>query len=445
MKISASEWKRKAVHAGMGIFALSLRWLSWQQAAALAGAALLFNLFVMPRVGRSIYRNAAARHDAGIVAYPSVVLLLVLLFRGRYAPIAAAVWGMMAIGDPAAALAGRGLEGPALPWNREKRWIGLFANWAFGGAAALALFAFVSQRRLEPGAVALIVGGAGLFAFLESVRAGIDDNLVAALPTALAMAQAALVWPLFGSAPEPSSRAPLALLVNAAVALAAWRLGVVAGSGAVAGAVVGTVVALFGGWSAYALLWAFFLLGTLATKWGYSRKARAGVAQAASGRRGAAHVLANCGVPAALLVLGAHPVGYAAAFAAALADTLGTEFGGLYGRRAFSPVGGRPLPVGTPGAVSWPGTAAALLGALAIAAAAALLGWIPAALVWLVALAGLAGALAESLANDVGRRVGFRLDHEFANAMNTFAGAIVALEVRRWLEQGFVYLPVVGS
>jgi uncharacterized protein (TIGR00297 family) len=445
LKISASEWKRKAVHAGMGVFALALRWLTWEQAAALAAAAVAFNLFAMPRIGRSLYRNAAARHDAGIVAYPSMVLLLVLLFRDRYAPIAAAVWGMMAFGDPAAALFGKRFGGPALPWNRDKRWIGFFANWAFGGTAAVLFFAFVSQRRVEPPAAALLVAGAALFAFLESVRAGIDDNLVAALPTALALAQAALVWPDFGASPAPLARLALGIAVNAAVALATLRLGVVAGSGAAAGALVGTAVVVFGGWTAYALLWTFFLLGTLATKWGYGRKAAAGVAQGASGRRGAAHVLANCGVPAALLVLGAHPVGYAAAFAAALADTLGTEFGALYGRHAFSPIGGRPLPVGTPGAISWPGTLAAFAGAALVGAAAALLGWISGALVWLVALAGLAGALAESVANDVGRRVGFKLDHEFANALNTFVGALVALEVRRWLAEGFVYLPVFGA
>ena len=96
------------------------------------------------------------------------------------------------------------------------------------------------------------------------------------------------------------------------------RSRVVSRSGAIAGAIAGFLILLFGGWPAYGLLWAFFLLGTVATKLGYRRKKAAGVAQADSGRRGAAHVAANCLVPASLLLLGVRSVGYVGAFAAAL-------------------------------------------------------------------------------------------------------------------------------
>jgi hypothetical protein len=61
-----SETARQIVHMSMGGFALLLRWLTWWQAVALAAGALLFNLFVLPRVGaRSIgpaIASAAARH-----------------------------------------------------------------------------------------------------------------------------------------------------------------------------------------------------------------------------------------------------------------------------------------------------------------------------------------------------------------------------------------------
>ena len=148
--MTSAEWKRKAVHAGMGLFALSLRWLDAGPAAALAGAALLFNAFVMPRIGRGIYRDPRARRDAGIVAYPAMVLLLILVFAGKYLPVAAAVWAMMAFGDPAAAIAGRLIGGPTLPWNRGKTWIGLLANWAVASSAALAVFVFVTRRPATP-------------------------------------------------------------------------------------------------------------------------------------------------------------------------------------------------------------------------------------------------------------------------------------------------------
>ncbi len=68
----------------------------------------------------------------------------------------------------------------------------------------------------------------------------------------------------------------------------------------------------------------------------------------------------------------------------------------------------------------------------------------PAAGVWVVAAAGFLGALGESAANDLGRRLGFELDHEFANAMNTFAGAAIAAEIWLSLAKGGLYLPLEG-
>jgi uncharacterized protein (TIGR00297 family) len=426
--VTRAEWTRKAVHAGFGLAALSLRFLDWKAAAALALLALLVNLFVMPRVkgARSIYRDAARRHDAGIVAYPAMVLLLILVFRGPYLPIAAAVWAMMAFGDPAAAIVGKTVGGPTLPWNPRKTWV-------VAGPTAVAVHLFVSRREPQADTVAILMIGAALYAFLESVRAGIDDNLVAALPTALAIYQMGLVWP---AAPELGpflwGRWAVALAVNAAVAVAMGGLRVVRPSGAVAGGIVGFLILAAGGWGAYALLWTFFLLGTLATLLGYRRKRAAGTAQSHEGRRGAANVVANCGVAAALLLLRAPAFAFAAALGAALADTLGTEVGTLYGARAFSPLTLRPVPKGTPGAVSVPGTAATLAGAASMGLAAAALGLVPrvpAALVGATIAGGFLGALCESVVTTVASRFGARLDHEFSNALNTFVGAMAALAI----------------
>jgi uncharacterized protein (TIGR00297 family) len=429
--LTPAEWKRKAVHAGIGLFALTLRWLDWRVAAAAAILAVVFNAVVMPRIGRGLYRDPSVRHDAGIVAYPAMVALLILVFSGKHIPIAAAVWAMMAFGDPAASIAGRLVGGPALPWNRGKTWVGLLSNWAVGGAAAVLVFLFVSRRHPTPDAVAILVIGAAIYAFLESVRAGIDDNLVGALPTALAVYQMSLAFPppFLRLGEIPTSHLLLAFGVNAAAAGLTGALGIVSRSGAVAGGIAGFLILAFGGWSGYALLWAFFLAGTIATKLGYRRKAALGVAQADTGRRGAAHVVANCLVPAALVLLGVRAVGFVAAFAAALADTLGTEIGTLFGRRPVSPLTFRPVPAGTPGAVSLPGTAASALGAAAIAFAGAGLGLIPARLAAAAAAGGFLGALAESFVAAMGRRFLFRLDHEFANAFNTFAGAMIALRI----------------
>jgi uncharacterized protein (TIGR00297 family) len=433
VRITAAEWKRKALHAGTGLFALSLRWLDWKAAAVLALAALLFSLLVMPHVGRSIYRDGTRHRDTGIVAYPAMVLVLILVLRDHYLTVAAAVWAMMAFGDPAAAIAGHLLGGPTLPWNRDKRWIGLAANWAAGATASILIFRFVSARPLEPLAVVLLVSGAAVYAFLESVRAGVDDNLVAALPAALVMIQLGR-WPEAPLVPfhaGGSKHLAVALVVNLVAGIVTWRAGLVARSGALAGAVVGFLVLAYGGWSAYALLWLFFLAGTLATKWGYGVKRDAGVAQADRGRRGVAHVAANCIVPVALLVLGTPAAAFAGALAAALADTLATEVGSLFGRDPRSPLTFDPVARGTPGGVSLAGTGAALLGACVIALFSWVFAWTPRAAVLAVIVGGFLGAVAESVLSDVRRRSGGRLDHEFANAFNTFAGALITLGLAR--------------
>jgi uncharacterized protein (TIGR00297 family) len=430
--MTPAEWKRKAVHAGMGLFALTLRYLDWKGAALCAGAAIAFNVFAMPRIGRAIHRNAVVRRpDTGIVAYPAMVLLLILVFGETDLPLVAAVWAMMAFGDPAAAIAGRTVGGPALPWNRDKTWVGLLANWAVAGATSVAVFSFVTRQPPRPDAVLVLMIGAGVYAFLESVRSGLDDNVVAVLPTALAVYRMGT-----GDAPLWISSISgmgltVALAVNVAVGGLMGALRVVSASGALAGGLAGFLILAAGGWGAYGLLWTFFLVGTFATKLGYRRKAAAGLAQGNQGRRGVANVVANCIVPVALLLLGLPAIAFVAAFGAALADTLGTEVGTLYGRRAFSPLTFRELPAGTPGAVSWPGTAASLAGAALVAAAGWGFGLVPAPLVFAAALGGFLGAVSESLVNDFGRRSGFTLDHEFANALNTFVGAMAALRIGR--------------
>jgi len=445
--ITPGEWKRKAVHAATGLFALTFRWLDWKAAAAVAAAALLFNLFVMPRVGRELYRDSSRTRDPGIVAYAVMVLALVLLLRDHYLPVAAAVWAMMAFGDPAAAIAGELLDGARLPWNPTKRWIGLVANWAVGASASVAVFRFVSARPLELVAVVLLLVGSAVYAFLESVRAGIDDNLVAAVPTALVLIQLGR-WPEAPLTPfhaGSGGRLAAALAVNVAAALVTGGARLVSRSGAIAGAVAGFLVLVYGGWAAYALLWLFFAAATAATRWGYAAKRDAGVAQTNRGRRGVAQVAANCLVPVAFLVVGAPAAAFAGALAAALADTLATEVGTLFGVSPRSPLSFERVAPGTPGAVSRAGTAASFAGACAIALAAWLFGWAPRGIVLAILAGGFFGAMSESVLADLGRRFGFRPDHEFANAFNTFAGGLIALEIALSLDKGAIYWPVAAG
>lgn len=445
-----SDARRKLVHVGFGLFAVALRWLSWPVAAGCALAALLCNLLLLPKIGRGIYRDPERRHDPGIIAYPAMVLALILLYR-HHLEVAAAVWGMMAFGDPAAAVAGRSLGGPGLPWNERKTWAGSLAYLAVGGTAAALLYRWVGSAAagMPWGTLIWLVGPAALAAaFLESYPTGIDDNWITPLPASLLVYASSVsllsrVWAIPG-------HWLIACCVNLGVAVATGLLGIVGVSGAIAGGIAGTIVLAFGGWPFYAVLWAFFLAGTLATKLGYREKLRRGTAQSRGGRRGAEHVIANCGVGGVLCLLffvTAGPsrlllaVGFAASFAAALADTFGTEFGSLYGRTAFSLTRFRRVQPGTRGAVSLAGTVAGLAGGLAIGALAAAARVIAAKLVVVIGISGLAGSLVESLVLDLAERRAQPLDHEFVNALNTLAGALIAMEITLSLSVGRVVVP----
>jgi uncharacterized protein (TIGR00297 family) len=436
---------RKAVHISMGGFALALRYLTWPQAAALAVVALLHNLFVLPRTsGRRLERD----HDLhrgfalGIILYPTTVLLLILAFRDRL-EVAAAMWGMLAVGDGLAGIVGKRFGRARLPWNPGKSWAGSAAYALGGGAAASALFAFTLGRYPEVpypsllwAAVAAPILVAVFGAFLESVDTGLDDNLTAPLLGGL------LLWGLAPGDPGRLLEAPhprhllWAVLVNLALAAAALATKGVGTSGAVSGFLLGTTIFACLGPAGFLLLFVFFVLGTVVTKMGYRVKLARGIAQERGGRRGARNALANVGAPACLALMAALAtdagwgrvlaVGFAAAFATALSDTAASEVGKLWGRTTVLITTFRRVPRGTEGAVSLEGTAAGFVGSGLVAASAApLLGgrW---DLVAVVAAAGFAGMLLESLLG-AGLDAMKAADNDFMNFLNTVMGASLAI------------------
>jgi uncharacterized protein (TIGR00297 family) len=378
------ELARKTVHVGMGAFSLLLRWLDWKQAAAVAALALVFNLFVLPRAGGGhLMRedDLTRGFPIGVLLYPIVVLLLILAFREDLA-LAAAGWAFLAFGDGFATLAGIGLGRARLPWNARKSWAGSAAYVLAGGLGAILLFGFVARRAPSTVEIAVLLFGALVGAAVESLPSELDDNLVAPVVAAAAVSLAlrALAAPLTLTTAEFVKRAELALVINLAVAVAGGFSKIVRPSGAVAGFLLGSLVYAFGGPGAYGLLWVFFAVGTVATRFGRKRKEAMGKAEESGGRRGAKNVLANVAVPAFFAVLSgltsdaalssAFALAAAAAFATALMDTVGTEVGQVIRTRTVLLPDFTPVPPGTDGAVSIAGTFAGLLAAGFLAAVA---------------------------------------------------------------------------
>ena len=86
----------------------------------------------------------------------------------------------------------------------------------------------------------------------------------------------------------------------------------------------------------------------------------------------------------------------AGSLAAAAADTWGTEIGTLSAQDPRLITSGRRVPAGTSGGVTAAGLTASAVGAIFVAAVAALLGW-PGSVARAALLGGITGALADSL------------------------------------------------
>ena len=434
MNAGGVEGRRKAVHIGMAGFALLLPSLGWKGSAAAAALAVAFNLVVLPRVaGRSLSRESdAGLVPLGIVLYPVTVLLLILLFRERL-ELAAVGWAFLAFGDGCATLAGQAAGG-RLPWNPQKSAAGVVAYVAAGGAGAALLFRWVAGRAVSPSELAAIFLGALAGAALESLPSELDDNLLPPVGGAFVTALFVAALPGTGDLLTPGflGWALLAAAINAALPLLAVVLRIVRPSGAVVGGLYGTLILAFGGWRGYALLWAFFAVGTVATRLGRKRKEALGKAEEAGGRRGAANVAANVTVPLLFLAAAALAgegtlaaccrLAAAAAFATALMDTVGTEVGQAVGGATFLLPDMKEVPPGTEGGVSLAGTVAGLLAADALGLLFVVLYGAPLAAAVALAAAACFGTIVESLLGREGARWRVSNGHVL-NLYNTAAGA----------------------
>lgn len=227
------------------------------------------------------------------------------------------------------------------------------------------------------------------------------------------------------------------IALPACLAALARALGLVRWSAVLAGAPLGMVVMHLGGIGGFGVLLGFFMLGTLLTRMGYAVKDARGVAEGSGGRRGAAHVAANC--TAGLMLLGLRQVmvragvgpdgerllwaAYVGSFAAAVSDTASSEVGQLWGRRPVSIRSLRPVPIGTEGAVSLEGLAGGLAAAALLAIVGGGLRLLDGTAIVAVACGGFAGNLLESMAGGWGRRI---LPHGALNFANTVVGACLA-------------------
>ena len=199
--------------------------------------------------------------------------------------------------------------------------------------------------------------------------------------------------------------------------------------------VLGTLLWGSLGWKGWMSVVIYLLLGSLVTKVGFKYKNKLGIAEKRGGRRGPENVLgsASTGLFLALMIklnlanLTLLKVGFAASFAAKLADTFGSEIGKRYGKNTFLITTFKKVRQGTEGAISLEGTIASLFGALIMSFVMFILGFITIEKgFFIVCFSGFAATIFESFIGAIFQDK-FNLSNELVNAIQTSFSATLAI------------------
>ena len=165
-----------------------------------------------------------------------------------------------------------------------------------------------------------------------------------------------------------------AFCLNAILIALAQPLPLLTRSGWVHAGGLGTILWGCLGWQGWLSVVIYLFLGSFVTRLGFERKQESGLAEGRGGRRGPENLWGSAATGACLAILFALKlgsgrlllVGFAASFAAKLADTFGSEIGKRWGSKTFLITSLRPVSAGTDGAISVEGTLASSLGSFAM-------------------------------------------------------------------------------
>lgn len=194
------------------------------------------------------------------------------------------------------------------------------------------------------------------------------------------------------------------LIVLFLLSLLSYRSSMTSLSGTLVGLILSAIIILFGGWQWFVVFIAFFLIGSLATKFRLTEKVMRGIAQEKKGTRGWKNAVSN-GLPAAIASLfylwfPSSAIFFASSLSSALADTLATEIGVLSLRepRLITNPSKR-VPVGMSGGFTPEGYMAAFLGSIIISSISSSLGVMNFGIkgFFSVTLAGLLGSTVDSM------------------------------------------------
>jgi uncharacterized protein (TIGR00297 family) len=384
------ELKRQSAYILLGLVALLFPFVpSW-----VIVLGVLFGTVAIAYLPKDslMFRLLASERDveAGVLIGPLkfiiAILLLAILVVTLDLPVyvLAAAIGVVSFGEGAATLVNVLVsDNKSLFWLVTLLILGTLFGFIFGGWAMVNMG--MGTGRLDFMFFLAVIGtvtGALLYTIVD------EENI--AIPIGAGMAMwlfSSFTYARVPTAPEIAVAVTFPLIIG----MASYKLNAASMSGALAGVLSGLLMILFGGIGWFALLLVFFVLGTLFTKYKYRYKVDIGAAQANEGSRGYRNVFGNCLIPLVCVVaygvagsfevpyLGSIDksvflIGYLGSMATATADTLASEIGSTYKGQPRMITTLRKARAGTDGAVSLLGELAAVLGSVAIAVVAILMG-----------------------------------------------------------------------
>ena len=177
-------------------------------------------------------------------------------------------------------------------------------------------------------------------------------------------------------------------------------------SGLFSGALIGIILIVFADIRWFLVMLAFFILGSVSTRFRYDDKERMGVEQTHGGARGYLNVFSNGSISAAAAVLWGitgDPLCaalFVGSVATAAADTMASEIG-VTGGEPYMITTLERVPAGTNGGITLMGEVVAVAGAFIVSVVSFLLGVIPLELVAVGTIAGFIGTNIDSLVGAV--------------------------------------------
>ena len=355
---------RKVIHTAMGFVILLSPLLFSTKYPVLLAAVMLFliDLFVL----RLSHRFNKEYATFGILYYPIVLFVLILLCWEKQIHVLMGAVCVMSFGDGFSALVGTTVGRRRFTVTGDTKTIeGSIAMYT---ASAVSLFPALLLYTREPLSslwAALLVPIVASVVEAASSK-GLDNVTVP-------LSSGALIYYLFSQADSPALWLALSLPFAALFSLAALALKTLTPAGAVAAFVVGTLVFAIGRVNGALALVTFFLTASLLSRIRTAAKQRAKGLSEKGATRDMVQALANGGVPLLLLVASMfNPCWWSymfflAALASATADTWATEIGTLFKHKPFSLRNLARVPPGSSGAVSGAGTGAAAAGSCVIA------------------------------------------------------------------------------